>query len=162
MKAIYRLCLLANLTGGLFGCMTGAAASDPGGEISVEAVPAKDARAAVQPSAPASGISVPAQGNLVDLTPDKTLRLNFRGVPLELVLNYMSEAAGFVIVLETEVKGKVDAWSDQPLNREEAVGLLNGVLSRNGYAAIRNGRTLTIVNRDAARRKDIPVKSGSI
>ncbi len=85
------------------------------------------------------------------------LRLNFRNVPLDLVLNYLSEAAGFIIVLDTKVSGKIDAWSNQPLSKEEAVDLLNSVLNRNGYAAIRNGRTLTIVNKDDARYRDIPV-----
>jgi general secretion pathway protein D len=92
---------------------------------------------------------------------ERNLRLNFRGVPLDMVLNYMSEAAGFIIVLETEPKGKVDVWSTQPLNKEEAVDLLNTILNKNGYAAIRNGRTLKIVNRDDAKTKDIPVKAGS-
>ncbi|HXI50274.1 MAG TPA: hypothetical protein VNH84_02180, partial [Candidatus Saccharimonadales bacterium] len=32
---------------------------------------------------------------------ERGLRLNFRGVPLDMVLNYMSEAAGFIIVLDT-------------------------------------------------------------
>src|SRR5712692_6335226 len=53
------------------------------------------------------------------------LRLNFRGVPLEMVLNYLSDAAGFIIVLDTKVEGKVDVWSNQPLNKDEAVDLLN-------------------------------------
>jgi hypothetical protein len=44
---------------------------------------------------------------------------------------------------------------------DEAVDLLNTVLNKNGYAAIRNGRTLRVVSRDDARTKDIPVKSGS-
>ncbi len=85
------------------------------------------------------------------------LRLNFRGVPLDLVLNYLSEAAGFIIVLDTKVTGKIDAWSNQPLSKDEAVDLLNSVLNRNGYAAIRHGRTLTIVSKDEAKTKDIPV-----
>jgi general secretion pathway protein D len=89
------------------------------------------------------------------------LRLNFRGVPLDMVLNYLSDAAGFIIVLDTEVKGKVDVWSNQPLSKEEAVQLLNTVLSKNGYAAIRNGRTLKIVSREEAKTKDVPVKSGN-
>lgn len=92
---------------------------------------------------------------------DRNLRLNFRGVPLEMVLNYLSDAAGFIIVLETDVKGKVDVWSNQPLNRDEAADLLNTILSKNGYAAIRNGRTLRIVSRDDAKTKDLPVKSGN-
>jgi len=85
------------------------------------------------------------------------LRMNFRGVPLDLVLNYLSEAAGFIIVLDTKVTGKIDAWSNQPLSKDEAVELLNSVLNRNGFAAIRHGRTLTIVNKDEAKTRDIPV-----
>ena len=93
--------------------------------------------------------------------PGKGLRFNFRGVPLDMVLNYLSDAAGFIIVLETDVKGKVDVWSNQPLTKDEAVDLLNTVLNQNGYAAIRNGRTLTIVKRDEAKKRDIAVKSGN-
>jgi len=89
------------------------------------------------------------------------LRLNFRGVPLEMVLNYLSDAAGFIIVLDTKVEGKVDVWSNQPLNKDEAVDLLNTILNKNGYAAIRNGRTLTIVSRDEAKKRNIPVKRGA-
>lgn len=92
---------------------------------------------------------------------EKGLRLNFRGVPLEMVLNYMSEAAGFTIILEAELKGKVDVWSNRLLDREEAVDLLNTILNQNGYAAIRNGRTLTIVGRDDAKKRNIPVQSGN-
>jgi type II secretory pathway component GspD/PulD (secretin) len=92
---------------------------------------------------------------------EKGLRMNFRGVPLEMVLDYLSDAAGFTIILETEVKGKVDAWSTQPLGKQDAVDLLNTVLAKNGYAAIRNGRTLRIISREDARTKDIPVKSGN-
>jgi general secretion pathway protein D len=78
-----------------------------------------------------------------------------------MVLSYLSDAAGFIIVLETEVKGRVDVWSNRPLTKEEAVDLLNTVLNKNGYAAIRNGRTLKIVSREEAKTKDIPVRSGS-
>ena len=85
------------------------------------------------------------------------LRLNFRGASLDLVLNYLSEAAGFIIVLDTKVTGKIDAWSNQPLTKDEAVDLLNSVLNKNGHAAIRHGRTLTIVNKDDAKTRDIPV-----
>lgn len=90
-----------------------------------------------------------------------SIRLNFRNAPLEMVLNYLSEAAGFVIVVETEVRGRIDVWSNQPLNQDEALELLNKVLARNGYAAIRDGRMLTIVSRDDAKKRDIPVRAGS-
>ena len=89
------------------------------------------------------------------------LRMNFRGVPLEMVLNYLSDAAGFIIVLDAQVRGKVDMWSNTPLTKDEAVNLLNTVLNKNGYAAIRNGRTITVVNKDEAKTKGIPVRQGS-
>ena len=87
--------------------------------------------------------------------------MNFRGAPLELVLNYLSEAAGFIIVLDAQPRGRVDMWSSQPVTREEAVALLNSVLHKNGLAAIRKGRTLTIINRDEAKIRPIPVRLGS-
>ncbi len=93
-------------------------------------------------------------------TPEKPLRLNFRGASLEMVLNYLSEAAGFIIVLDTELKGKVDVWSNQPVSQEEALTILNAALSKNGYAAIRNERTLTIVTKEEAKKRDLPVKTG--
>lgn len=92
--------------------------------------------------------------------PDE-LRLNFRNAPLEMVLNYLSDAAGFIIVLDTRVNGNVSVISSHPMTRDEAVDLLNSVLNKNGYAAIRNGRTLTIVDKNDAKTRDIPVKSGN-
>ncbi len=92
---------------------------------------------------------------------NRLLRLNLRGAPLEMVLNYLSEAAGFIIVLETEISGKVDLWSNQPVTRDEALGLLDTALARNGYAALRNGRILTIVSKETALKRDVPVRSGS-
>ncbi|HEX5222598.1 MAG TPA: secretin N-terminal domain-containing protein [Verrucomicrobiae bacterium] len=89
------------------------------------------------------------------------LRLNFRGVALEQVLNYLSDAAGFIIVLDAQPRGKVDVWSNTPLSKDEAVDLLNSVLNKNGLASIRNGRTLTIVNKDEAKTRNIPVRQGS-
>jgi type II secretory pathway component GspD/PulD (secretin) len=92
---------------------------------------------------------------------DQNLRLNFRGVPLEMVLEHLSEAAGFIINMETKVTGRVDVWSNQPLSNDEAVALLDSVLKKNGYAAIRNGRILTIVDLEQARRHNLPVRTGS-
>jgi len=94
-------------------------------------------------------------------TNDGALRLNFRNAPLEMVLNYLSDAAGFIIVLDTHVNGTVSVISSHPMTRDEAVDLLNSVLNKNGYAAIRDGRTLTIVDKNDAKTRDIPVKSGN-
>jgi len=90
------------------------------------------------------------------------LMLNFRGASLDQVLSYFSEAAGFVINVKpgTSVRGKVDVWSTDPLTKDEAVNLLDTVLNQNNLAAIRHGRTLTIVNKDEAKTQNIPVIQG--
>jgi len=91
----------------------------------------------------------------------KGLYLNFHNAPIDLVLNYLSDAAGFIIEVDTPVKGKVDVWSTHPVTKDEAVDLLNSMLNKNGYAAIRNGRMLTIIGKDEAIHGDIPVKTGN-
>lgn len=90
-----------------------------------------------------------------------TLKFNFRGVPIETVLDYLSEAAGFIIVLETEVSGDINAWSNQPITSEDAVQLLDTILAGKGYAAVRNGRILKIVDQSDAHKHTLPVKKGS-
>src|SRR5438093_1393831 len=111
----------------------------------------------------------PATSNAPSRAPARTagtnnqLRLNFRGVPLEMVLNYLGEATDLIVnvVPGTDVKGKVDVWSNQPLTKDEAVDLLNTILNQNKLAAIRNNRTLTIVGLEEAKTKNIPVRAGN-
>ena len=122
---------------------------------------------------PASQFSSPAQSSSLTQTPTALtpptgsdvagadeLRLNFDNAPLNVILKYLSDAAGFVIVLDTQVRGNVSVISSHPLTRDEAVDLLNSVLNQNGYAAIRDGRTLTIMNASDAKTRDIPVHVG--
>ncbi|MBV9128248.1 MAG: hypothetical protein JO117_09200 [Verrucomicrobia bacterium] len=96
-----------------------------------------------------------------DAADKKDIRLNFQGAALSEVLNYLSSAAGFIILQETPVTGTVNVVSRQPINAEEAVDLLNAVLNEKGYIAIRNGRILKIVSRQDAEKRDLPVVTGS-
>ncbi len=112
--------------------------------------------AAVIPTAVQDSTLVPTIGTNFD-----ELRLNFRNAPLEMVLNYLSEAAGFIIVMDTQVRGNVSVISSHPMTRNEAVDLLNAVLNKNGYAAIRDGRTLTILDKNDAKTRNIPVKTSN-
>lgn len=145
------------LTAGLAGWLATAAAQQT--EPAEKPVDPAPVPTPANPNPGAAPVETPTPNGLA--AGEQGLRLNFRGAPLDMVLSYLSDAAGFIIVLETEVRGKVDVWSNQPLSKDEAVDLLNTVLSRNGYAAIRNGRTLKIVSREEAKTKDIPVRSGS-
>ncbi len=106
-------------------------------------------------SRPADGAGGPAYPQ------DGTLRFNFRGAPLETVLNYLSDAAGFVIILETPVRGTVDMWSAQPVSKTEAVQLLNLALNKNGYTATLQGRNLIVASKDDAKKKNLPIRTGN-
>jgi type II secretory pathway component GspD/PulD (secretin) len=92
---------------------------------------------------------------------ERGIRLNFRNAPLDMVLDHLSSVAGFIIVPETDVREKIDAWSNQPLTKDEAVDLLDKVLGKKGYAVIRDGRTLTVMTLAAAKKADNPVRKGS-
>jgi general secretion pathway protein D len=143
----------------------------PGNEPAAAAENVPEKKAVIPPMVILPGPSKPASGEFTSNfmppaeatgtnNPDE-LRMNFRNAPLDMVLNYLSDAAGFIIVLETRVSGNVSVISDHPMTRDEAVNLLNSVLNKNGYAAIRNGRTLTIVDKNDAKTSNIPVKIGN-
>lgn len=89
------------------------------------------------------------------------LRVNFHGAPLSLVLDYLSDAAGFIINKQTDIHGTVEIWSKQPVTKDEAIELLSSALKKNGYAVTRNGRILTIVAMENAKTADLPIVENS-
>jgi type II secretory pathway component GspD/PulD (secretin) len=117
-----------------------------------------------KPTPPTNGQAPADKNNHTATAPEiengtNTLLMNFHAASLDLVLDHLSKAGGFVVNIKpgTSVKGKVDIWSNDPLTRDEALNLLDTVLKQNGLAAIRNGKTLTIVNLDEAKTQNIPV-----
>ena len=89
------------------------------------------------------------------------IRLNFQGAQLTDVLNYLSEAAGFIVIQEQPVVGTVNIVSRQPMTPDEAVDLLNTVLLEKNYIALRSGRILKIASRTDAQKLDLPVVTGA-
>ncbi len=108
-------------------------------------------------SAPGGATPDSVTNHVAEFPADKGLQFNFRNASLETVLSYMSQAADFVIHPEVSLNGRVDVWSDKPLSKEEAIALLERVLSDQGYAVVRDGRLLTIFSATDARHRDIPI-----
>jgi len=129
--------------------------------------PAADAAASAAAgpnTTPPPAAEIPASASAPSSTGENGangLRLNFRGARLDLVLDSLSNAAGFIINKMTEVKGTVDVWSKDPVSKEEAIELLNSVLKKNGYAVIRHDRILTIIGQDEGKTADLEVETGS-
>lgn len=142
-----------------------------------EAAPAAAATPAVGPDAtpsaaaapaPATPAAAPAVSSAVfspsptdEVTPGGELRLNFRGVPVDVVLDYLSRAGGFVIVREAPIPGTLDIVSHNPVTPDEAVAILHSVLGDQGYGVLRTERLLRIVRRDDVRQRNLPVVSGN-
>ena len=102
-----------------------------------------------------------SSGPSSDDSQGKGLRMNFRNVPLEMVLEYMSEAAGFAIIAEADVSGTVSVWNNEPLDKNQAVALLDSILIEKGYTALRVGNTLKIISKSNASTQNLPVQSGN-
>lgn len=92
---------------------------------------------------------------------DPMLVMNFKDASLQTVLEYLSETAGLVIIEEAKPEGRVTIMNRQPMHEAETVALLNTVLKEKGYAAIQMGKTLKIVTLEEAKKRNIPVYSGS-
>ncbi|MCX5684560.1 MAG: hypothetical protein NT049_12850 [Planctomycetota bacterium] len=87
--------------------------------------------------------------------------LNFKDASLRSVLEYLSEAAGLIVVQEATVEGRITVMSLKPVSIDEAVSMLNTVLKEKGYTAVRVARTLRIVALDQAKKTALPVRSGN-
>lgn len=89
------------------------------------------------------------------------INLNFRDTQIDQVLSYLSDAAGFIIQLDTRVSGTISVYSAQPVSKEDVVNVLNSALARNGYSVVRSGRILRVMSRDAALHSQVPVIVGN-
>jgi general secretion pathway protein D len=87
--------------------------------------------------------------------------LNFQDVPLQTVLEYLSETAGLVVVCGEPLNGRITVISRQPLDISEAISLINSVLKERDLAAVRTGRTLRVVSLAKAKTMNLPVTSGN-
>jgi type II secretory pathway component GspD/PulD (secretin) len=132
-------------------------AADPPADATKSSAKKAPPNVKVIKTAPSEKKSTPAE----EPAEEATLHLNFRSVPLDMVLNYLSDAAGFTIVLDTPVRGTVDVFNSNPLTKKEAVDVLNQALAKNGYTSVRNGTTLTIMTKAKAQEMNTPVVSGS-
>ncbi|MBE0535382.1 MAG: hypothetical protein IH624_06900 [Phycisphaerae bacterium] len=89
------------------------------------------------------------------------LAINFQDVPLQTVLEYLSEKAGLVVVTEMPLSGRVTVISRTPITVDAIISLINSTLKDKGMAAVRAGNTLRVVSLTKARTMNLPVTAGS-
>jgi type II secretory pathway component GspD/PulD (secretin) len=104
--------------------------------------------------------SAAAQSNRTNGANSNYFKMNFVNAPLEDVLDYLSDTAGFIVVQAARVSGSVTVVGNR-LTKDQVVSLVNTELNKHGYTAIRNDRMLTIVDKNDAKTRNIPVKLGN-
>ncbi len=109
---------------------------------------------------PDASTNAPAPAN--EMSGTNGIVLNFHDAPLNIVLDYLSEKAGYIVSSDEELRQKVTLESATPVSKAELSDVLNDMLAKNGYRATFNGRMLTIKRiGDAANSSDVPIFTGS-
>ncbi len=87
------------------------------------------------------------------------LRLQFRQAPLYAVLNYLHDAAGFIIQVKPNVpiSPSVDVWHEEEVEPTKAVDLLKQALVKKDCAVVQRGRSLNIMRRQDLKKTWIPL-----
>ena len=94
--------------------------------------------------------------------PAQKITLEFKDASVDTVLDYLSEAAGFIVVKDGPISGKVTVTSrGEGISALEALTLLNAVLKINGFTAIQQGRVLKVVKIPDSKKMNIPVFFGA-
>jgi len=164
--------ILLVITGLAAGCTLLAAApatGDPTNSPSANAVPALAATNALAAPDAATTNAPTAEGVTTNGLPKLSaetnategLRFNFRGAPLNLVLEHLVKAAGFIIAKESsDVRGTVEIWSQGLVTKEEAIELVGSALRKNGYGFSLHDRIITISSLDGINHTDLPLHFG--
>ncbi len=151
-----RYCLLSHLP--LAACCVAPALSVLT-TLPVEAQPAPRPDTVSDVAPPETAAADPAPAPNADA--DAGMLLNFRDARLQMVLEYLSEEAGLIVINDVELDARINVVNRQPISLDEAIDLLNTLLREVGYTAIRRGRVLRVVSLDRAKLEDVPVRFGN-
>jgi general secretion pathway protein D len=88
------------------------------------------------------------------------ITMNFKDASIDAVLDYLSQTAGFFVIKEVPVTGRVTVFNRSPISPEDAVKYLNSALKNDGFTAIQMGKILKITTLANAKHADIPVHIG--
>ncbi len=94
-------------------------------------------------------------------TSPATFAMNFKDMPIDTVLGFISQNTGMQILKDEPIDVRVTIMSKQPVSTEDALTLLGAALRVNGFTEVREGNILHIISRDKAKKGNIPVHFGN-
>lgn len=102
----------------------------------------------------------PFPGRFVCAASPPEMATDLNNVELRVFVKYISEITGKKIIIDPDVKGRVNILSPKSIARGEAMTVLDSVLEVLDFTTIESGPTIKIVPKANARSKDVPLFSG--
>lgn len=90
----------------------------------------------------------------------KEWTMNFNDADISELIKFVADATGQTIIIDPQVKGKVKVISSKAVNEEELNDLFLSILNASGFAAVKSGNVLRIVQRKDARSSPVPTSGG--
>jgi general secretion pathway protein D len=90
---------------------------------------------------------------------DYTVNLN--DTDIQELIKFVAEATGKTIVVDPAVKGKVKVISSHPVSADELYQLFLSILDVHGYAAVRSGDVVRVIQNKDARSAPVAVSDGN-
>ena len=112
----------------------------------------------------------PMGGSLLGKTPEKhfyggvhrskhgSITMNFKGVDIRVLINFISELTGKNFLIDPAVRGKVTILSPEKVTIDEAYKVFLSVLEVNGYTTVRAGKITKIIPAAEAKSKGVETR----
>ena len=126
----------------------------------------QDAEKEVPPTAPVEEAAPKTDANAGDKDPvgeaaeERNIRIQFEGVPYSDALQRFSQMANKPLIIESPVQGTLTFYDPQPYTYQEALDVLNVILSMKGVALVETGRYLQLSKLENIKKLPLKVIRG--
>ena len=126
----------------------------------------QDAEKEAPPTAPVEEAAPKTDANAGDKEPageaaeERNIRIQFEGVPYSDALQRFSQMANKPLIIESPVQGTLTFYDPQPYSYQEALDVLNVILSMKGVALVETGRYLQLSKLENIKKLPLKVIRG--
>ena len=126
----------------------------------------QDAEKEAPPTAPVEEAAPKTDANAGDKEPvgeaaeERNIRIQFEGVPYSDALQRFSQMANKPLIIESPVQGTLTFYDPQPYTYQEALDVLNVILSMKGVALVETGRYLQLSKLENIKKLPLKVIRG--
>ena len=126
----------------------------------------QDAEKEAPPTAPVEEAAPKTDANAGDKDPvgeaaeERKIRIQFEGVPYSDALQRFSQMANKPLIIESPVQGTLTFYDPQPYTYQEALDVLNVILSMKGVALVETGRYLQLSKLENIKKLPLKVIRG--